>query len=156
MIFSSSPCAITAAPSDLQVVVQWRVLDVLAQQIVVSGTASSTNIDLRRFGVEAPHEIFRASGHTLLVDGSVFRPGPSESDAASYLVPPESSTSRGRPPALGYPQENGYYVLVKTVLQCMTLMCDGLAAHSRAPEAPHRHAWAVRGASGHEYRADGG
>jgi len=52
MIFLSSPRAITAAPNDLQAVVQ-RVLDVPAQQIMPSGTAPSTNMDLRLLGNDA-------------------------------------------------------------------------------------------------------
>ena len=94
-------------------------------------------MDLRRFGVKALHQILQASGHTLLVGwetifemlGSVCRPAPS--DPASYLVPPESNTTRGRPPPLGYLQEKGYSALIKIAFQCMTHRCDGLAALSR-------------------------
>jgi len=58
-------------------------------------------------------------------------------DPASYLVPPKSSSSRGRPPPLGYLQETGYSALIEiafieNALRRMTLMCDsdGLAALS--------------------------
>jgi hypothetical protein len=116
--------------------VQRRVLDVLAQQIMLSGTASSTNMELRRVGLETLHQILQASGHTLLVGwetifevlGSVCRPAPS--DPALYLAPPESGPSRGRPPPLGYLEEKGYSALIKIAFQCMTLMCDALAALS--------------------------
>jgi C-terminal region of Mon2 protein len=37
---------------------------------------------------------------------------------------------RARPPPLGYLQEKGYSALIKIAFQCMTLMCDGLAALS--------------------------
>src|SRR5260221_5062618 len=77
---------------------------------MLSGTASSTNMDLRRLGLETPHQILQALGHTVHVGwetifevlGSVCRATPS--DPASYLVPPESSTSRGRPLPLEYLQ----------------------------------------------------
>jgi len=93
-------------------------------------------MDLRRLGLETLHQILQASGHTLLVGwetifevlGSVCRPAPS--DPASYLAPPESSTSHGRPTPLGYLQEKGYSALIKIAFQCMTLMCDGLSALS--------------------------
>jgi hypothetical protein len=57
------------------------------------------------------------------------------SDLASYLVPPRSNTSRGRPPPLEYLQEEGYSAFIKIafieiVLQRMTLMRGGLAVHS--------------------------
>ena len=130
------PRNLTAAPSDLHAAVQRHVLDVLAQQIMLSGTASSTNVELRRVGLETLHQILQASGHTLLVGwetifevlGSVCRPAPS--DPASYLAPPESGPSRGRPPPLGYLQERGYSALIKIAFQCMTLMCDALAVLS--------------------------
>ena len=51
-------------------------------------------------------------------------------DAASYLVPPGSSPSRGHPLPLGYLQERGYSALIEIAFQCMTLMCDSLAALS--------------------------
>jgi len=130
------PRHLSAAPSDLQAAVQRRVLDVLAQQIMLTGTATSTNMDLRRLGLETLHQILQASGHTLLVGwetifevlGSVCRPA--ASDPASYLVPLKSNTSRRRPPPLVYLQEKGYPALIKIAFQCMTLMCDGLAALS--------------------------
>ena len=120
------PRHLPAAPSGLKAAVQRRVLDVLAQQIMLTGTASSTNMDLRRLGLETLHQIPQASGHTLLVGwetifevlGSVCRPAPSH--PASYLVPPESDTSRGRPPPLGYLQEKGDSALIKIAFQCMS------------------------------------
>lgn len=131
------PRHLTAAPSDLQAAVQRRVLDVLAQQVMLSGASSVTSMDLRRLGLETLHQILQASGHTLLVGwetifevlGSVCRPAPS-SDPASYLAPPEPGTPRGRPTPLDYLQEKGYSALIKIAFQCMTLMCDGLSALS--------------------------
>ena len=159
--FSSSS---RVTPGDLQAAVQPRVLDVLAQQILLSGTASSTNMELGRLGLQTVHHILQASGHTVLVGwettfkvlGSVCRPTPS--NPASYLVLPESSTSRRPPPPLKYLQEKGYSALIKfsfqcccffdsmivrlgdrspivlwpslRSFQCIALMCDGLAALS--------------------------
>jgi len=148
---------LTAAPSEFQAAVQRHVLDVLAQQIMLSGTASSMNMELRRVGLETLHQILQASGHTLLVGwetifevlGSVCQPAPS--DPASYLALPR------RPPPLGYLQEKGCSALIKIAFQwnqCMTLMCDAFAVLS--PPALHQHARAVRPAGSHEHRADGG
>ena len=135
-ILAIVPRHLAAAPSDLQATVQRRVLDVLAQQIMLGGIASSASMDLRRLGLETLHQILQASGHTLLVGwetifevlGSVCRPAPS--DPASQSDPPSPGAPRGRPPPLGYLQEKGYSALIKIAFQCMTLMCDALAALS--------------------------
>lgn len=132
-ILAIVPRHLAAAPSDLQATVQRRVLDVLAQQIMLGGIASSAGMELRRLGLETLHQILQASGHTLLVGwetifevlGSVCRPAPS--DPAS---PSSPDAPRGRPPPLGYLQEKGYSALIKIAFQCMTLMCDALAALS--------------------------
>jgi hypothetical protein len=128
------PRHVATVPSDLQAAVQRRVLDVLAQQIVLDssppGAASSASMELRRMGLETLHQILQASGHTLLIGwetifevlGSVCRPA-----AAPQYAPP---SPRGRPPPLGYLQEKGYSSLIKIAFQCMTLMCDALAALS--------------------------
>ncbi len=133
-ILAIVPRHLATAPSELQATVQRRVLDVLAQQIMLGGLASGASMELRRLGLEMLHQILQASGHTLLVGwetifevlGSVCRP--SLSDPASQSAP--SSPGRGRPPSLGYLQEKGYSALIKIAFQCMTLMCDGLAALS--------------------------
>jgi len=120
------PHHLTAAPGDLQAAVQQRVLDILAQQIMLSGTASSTDMDLRHLGLETLHQVPQASGPThptelvgrgtiLKVPDSVCRPAPP--DPALYLVPPESSTSRGRPPPFGYLQEKGHSALIEIAFQ---------------------------------------
>ncbi|KAF8267460.1 hypothetical protein EI94DRAFT_1730637 [Lactarius quietus] len=120
------PRHVAAVPSDLQAAVQRRVLDVLAQQIVLDssppGAASSTSMELRRMGLETLHHILQASGHTLLVGwetifevlGSVCRP------AVTDTAPPFAPSS----------PEKGYSSLIKIAFQCMTLMCDALAALS--------------------------
>jgi len=53
-----------AAPSDLQPAVQRRILNVLAQQIMLS-TASSTDMDLRRLDLETLHRSLQASDQTI-------------------------------------------------------------------------------------------
>jgi C-terminal region of Mon2 protein len=108
------------------------VLDVLVQQIMLGGLASSVSMELRRLGLEMLHQILQASGHTLPVGwettfevlGSVCRPA--LSDPTSQSTP--SSPSRGRPPPLGYLQERGYSALIKIAFQCTTFICDALAA----------------------------
>jgi hypothetical protein len=134
------PRHIASVPNDLQAAVQRRVLDVLAQQIVLDssppGAASSAGMDLRRMGLETLHQILQASGHTLLVGwetifevlGSVCRPA--VTDPAPPHAPSSSGMGRGLPPPLGYLQEKGYSSLIKIAFQCMTLMCDALAALS--------------------------
>ena len=111
-ILTIVPRHLMAAVSDLQATVQRRVLDVLAEQIMLGGLASSTSMELCRLGLESLHQILQASGHTLLagwetileVLGSVCRPA--HSDLPSQLAP--SSPGRRRPPPLGYLQERGY------------------------------------------------
>ena len=133
-ILAIVPRHLAAASSDLQATVQRHALDVLAQQIMLGEVTSSASMELRRLGLETLHQILQASGHTLLVGwetifevlGSVCRPA--LSDPASQSAP--SSPSRGRPPPLGYLQERGYSALIKIAFQCMTLMCDALAALS--------------------------
>jgi hypothetical protein len=66
-ILAIVPRHLAAAPSDLQATVQRHVLDVLAQQIMLGGLASSASMELRRLGLETLHQILQASGHTLLV-----------------------------------------------------------------------------------------
>ena len=139
-VLSIVPRHVASAPSDLQAAVQRRVLDVLAQQIVLDsappGATSSTSMELRRLGLETLHQILQASGHTLLVGwetifevlGSVCRPA--VADTAQPHAPSSPDTPRARPPPLGYLQEKGYSSLIKIAFQCMTLMCDALAALS--------------------------
>ncbi|KAH8990427.1 hypothetical protein EDB86DRAFT_3244911 [Lactarius hatsudake] len=127
------PRHVAAVPSDLQAAVQRRVIDVLAQQIVLDSSAgSSTSMELRRMGLETLHQILQASGHTLLVGwetifevlGSVCRP-------AVVGIPQLSPGGpRGRPLPLGYLQEKSCSSLNKIAFQCMMLMCDALAALS--------------------------
>jgi C-terminal region of Mon2 protein len=93
-------------------------------------------MELRRMGLDTLHQILQASGHTLLVGwetifevlGSVCRPAAIE--LVSPSAPSSPGTPRGRPAPLGYLQEKGYSALIKIAFQCMTLMCDALAALS--------------------------
>jgi hypothetical protein len=68
-----TPRHLTAAPSNLQVAVQRRVLDVLAQQIMLSGIASSTNMDLRRSGLKTPHHPTGVGSHLTHQMGNYLR-----------------------------------------------------------------------------------
>ncbi|KAI0773083.1 hypothetical protein BD413DRAFT_603507 [Trametes elegans] len=127
---------------ELQPIVQRRVLDVLAQQVIPdSAVSSSTTVEIRRMGLETLHQILQSSGHTLVVGwetifemlGSVCKSAPVPSSAAQT---PTSSPSlqqelgRNRPPPLGYLNEKGYTSLVKIAFQSLTLVCDSLSSLS--------------------------
>ena len=122
--------------TDLQPVVQRRVLDVLALQIIpdphTAGT--STSIELRRMGLETLHQILQSSGHTLVIGWeTIFEMLGSVCKTA--LAPPSPSPSyhdlgKGRPPPLGYLNEKGYTSLVKIAFQSLTLVCDSLSSLS--------------------------
>ncbi len=78
-------------------------------------------------------------------------------DPTSYLVPPESSMSRGRPPPLRYLQEKGYSALIEIAFPTYGAYVQWpRCALSQAPKVLHQHAWAIRAASRHEYHADSG
>jgi hypothetical protein len=64
-ILAIVPRHLLAAPSDLHATVQRRVLDVLAQQIMLGELASGSSMELRRLGLKTLHQILQASGHTL-------------------------------------------------------------------------------------------
>ncbi|KAG9312399.1 guanine nucleotide exchange factor in Golgi transport N-terminal-domain-containing protein [Chiua virens] len=119
---------------DLQAQGQRRVLDVLSKQIVpgdeASATAMSTNVELRRMGLEALHQILQASGHTLVVGwgsifemlGSVCKPPvlmrTTSIDSVSTL---SLHDHRPKPLILGYNNERGYTALVKIAFQSLKL-----------------------------------
>ncbi|KAI0048499.1 hypothetical protein FA95DRAFT_1517415 [Auriscalpium vulgare] len=124
-----------------QAVVQRRVLDVLAQQIMLDPPSSSASVELRRMGLETLHQILQASGHTLVVGwetifeilNSVCKPaGPvasaSTESTSSALSSPASA--RPKPLPLGYSQERGYATLIKIAFQSLTLVCDSLSVLS--------------------------
>ncbi|KAH9961982.1 hypothetical protein BC827DRAFT_1383745 [Russula dissimulans] len=118
-LVAPQPIRLQAPLSDLQAAVQRRILDVLSQQIMLSGTtSSSTTMELRRFGLETLHQILQA----------VCRPTPS--DPALQSSPPSPEAFRMRPPPLTHLQEKGYSVLIKIAFQSMTLICDSLSALS--------------------------
>lgn len=130
---------------DLQAKVQRRVLDVLAQQIILDGSASalgsSTGVELRRMGLETLHQILQASGHTLVVGwetifemlGSVCKPpSPPRSNSVEPASNPPApiSAQRRKAPPLGYTNEKSYTVLVKIAFQSLTLVCDSVSSLS--------------------------
>ena len=128
---------------ELQPVVQRRVLDVLALQVVPEpgGAAiSSTSIELRGMGLETLHQILQSSGHTLVVGwetifeilSSVCRPAPAPTSASATPAPSPSIQDLGkhRPPPLVYLNEKNYTSLVKIAFQSLTLVCDSLSSLS--------------------------
>ncbi|KAG1868360.1 hypothetical protein DFJ58DRAFT_698074 [Suillus subalutaceus] len=132
-----------SSTGDLQAKVQGRVLDVLFKQIVPASSdvpATSTNIELRRMGLETLHQILQASGHTFVVGwgsifemlGSICKPAAlsrSQSvDSISTLSLQE--TPRHKPLALGYVNDRGYTALVKIAFQSLKLVCDSVSVLS--------------------------
>ena len=98
--------------AELQPIVQRRVLDVLALQVIpdsAGSASSSTTIELRRMGLETLHQILQSSGHTLVVGwetifemlASVCRPVVSSSTDGDGSVASSPTTSR-KPPPSGY------------------------------------------------------
>ncbi|KAH9953813.1 hypothetical protein BC827DRAFT_1246121 [Russula dissimulans] len=83
-------------------------LDVLSQQIMLSGTtSSSTTMELRPFGLETLHQILQASGHMLLVGWEIIF------EVLGSSSPPTPESFRARPPPLTHLQEKGFSVLIK-------------------------------------------
>lgn len=132
-----------SSTGDLQAKAQRRVLDVLSKQIVpasdVGAAGTSTNVELRRMGLEALHQILQASGHTLVggwgtifeMLGSVCKPPvvmrTVSSDSVSTL---SLQDHRPKPPPLGYNNERGYTALVKIAFQSLKLVCDSVSSLS--------------------------
>ncbi|KAG1726836.1 hypothetical protein EDB19DRAFT_1897612 [Suillus lakei] len=132
-----------SSTGDLQAKVQRRVLDVLFKQIVPTSSdvpATSTNIELRRMGLETLHQILQASGHTFVVGwgsifemlGSICKPAAlsrSQSvDSISTLSLQETPRQKSLP--LGYVNDRGYTALVKIAFQSLKLVCDSVSVLS--------------------------
>ncbi|KAG1761394.1 hypothetical protein EDD22DRAFT_847776 [Suillus occidentalis] len=132
-----------SSTGDLQAIVQRRVLDVLFKQIVPASSdvpATSTNVELRRMGLETLHQILQASGHTFVVGwgsifemlGSICKPAAlsrSQSvDSISTLSLQE--TPRQKSLSLGYVNDRGYTALVKIAFQSLKLVCDSVSVLS--------------------------
>lgn len=123
---------------ELQGTLQQRVLDVLAQQVIVESNIPSTTTltELRRMGLETLHQILQASGHTLVVGwDTIFAMLSSVCKPSSDVVPPStapSEPSRNKPPPLGYTNDKAYSFLVKIAFLSLTLVCDSLASLSPA------------------------
>ena len=128
---------------DLQATSQRRVLDVLSKQIVpvseAGAAGTSTNVELRRMGLEALHQILQASGHTLVVGwgsifemlGSVCKPPVLARTVSSDSVSTLSlHDHRPKPLQLGYNNERGYTALVKIAFQSLKLVCDSVSSLS--------------------------
>ncbi|KAG2035480.1 hypothetical protein BDR03DRAFT_1001030 [Suillus americanus] len=132
-----------ASNGDLQAQVKRRVLDILFKQIVPASAevlVTSTNVELRRMGLETLYQILQASGHTFFVEwgsifemlGSICKPAPlsrSQSvDSISTLSLQE--TPRQKPLPLGYVDDRGYTALVKIAFQSLKLICDSVSVLS--------------------------
>ncbi|KAG1719544.1 uncharacterized protein EDB91DRAFT_1240566 [Suillus paluster] len=132
-----------SSTGDLQAKVQRRVLDVLFKQIVPASSdvpATSTNIELRRMGLETLHQILQASGHTFVVGwGSIFEmlgsickpaalPISQSVDSVSTLSLQETPRPKALP--LGYVNDRGYTALVKIAFQSLKLVCDSVSVLS--------------------------
>lgn len=132
-----------SSTGDLQAIVQRRVLDVLFKQIVPASSdvpATSTNVELRRMGLETLHQILQASGHTFVVGwgsifemlGSICKPAAlsrSQSvDSISTLSLQETPRQKSLP--LGYINDRGYTALVKIAFQSLKLVCDSVSVLS--------------------------
>lgn len=127
---------------DVQAIAQRRVLDVLSKQIVPASEAgaagTSTNVELRRMGLEALHQILQASGHTLVVRwgsifemlGSVCKPPVLARTASIDSVSTLSLQDRRPKLLLGYNNERGYTALVKIAFQSLKLVCDSVSSLS--------------------------
>ncbi|KAI6140148.1 hypothetical protein BKA82DRAFT_4216431 [Pisolithus tinctorius] len=129
---------------ELQAKVQRRVLDVLAKQIIPPPADgiynTSTNLELRRMGLETLHLILQASGHTLVVGwetifemlGSVCKPAMlSRADSIDSISTVSlQDTNRPKPLPLGYNNERGHTTLVKIAFQSMKLVCDSVSSLS--------------------------
>ncbi|KIK34917.1 hypothetical protein CY34DRAFT_812567 [Suillus luteus UH-Slu-Lm8-n1] len=132
-----------SSTGDLQAIVQRRVLDVLFKQIVPASSdvpATSTNVELRRMGLETLHQILQASGHTFVVGwgsifemlGSICKPAAlsrSQSvDSISTVSLQETPRQKSLP--LGYVNDRGYTALVKIAFQSLKLVCDSVSVLS--------------------------
>ncbi|KAI6131100.1 hypothetical protein EDD16DRAFT_1822615 [Pisolithus croceorrhizus] len=129
---------------ELQAKVQRRVLDVLAKQTISPPADgiynTSTNLELRRMGLETLHLILQASGHTLVVGwetifemlGSVCKPAMlSRADSIdSVSTISLHDINRPKPLPLGYNNERGHTTLVKIAFQSMKLVCDSVSTLS--------------------------
>ncbi len=115
-ILLAVPRNITSATNEVQAQIQNRVLGVLAQQVVpdltVSGSHTSTGVELRKMGLEALHQILQASVYTLVTGWetifymleSVCRPPPLARSGSMESIPtsaPPSPIVRLKPLGLG-------------------------------------------------------
>lgn len=145
-----------SSTSELQVDVQRRVINVLAEQVVPDSMLplhqqTSTSVELRRMGLETLHQILQGAGHTLVVGwetifqmlGSVCRSSMSISGFSGATQPARNGSTdsiSGPPPlavrtkpiplGLGNPTEKSYNGLVKIAFQSLTLVCDSVSSLS--------------------------
>ncbi|KAL1725821.1 guanine nucleotide exchange factor in Golgi transport N-terminal-domain-containing protein, partial [Schizophyllum commune] len=101
-----------SSAGELQAAVQGRVFTVLSQQVIpAEGTPWSTSeLELRRLGLETLHQILQSSGHTLVVGWEVIF------EMLSSVCAPPTYAAPGAPDKL-----------VKIAFQSLTLVIDAVA-----------------------------
>jgi C-terminal region of Mon2 protein len=133
---------------ELIAIVQRRVVDALAAQIMLEG-GSNTVIDIRKMGLETLHQILQSGAHAFVEGwetifdmlGSVCKPINNPPLTASSFSaqsqdslspsPSTPSTPRARPPPLNvYANDRSMLPLIRIAFQSLTLVCDNLAALS--------------------------
>ena len=123
--------------------VQRRVLDVLALQVIDTSASSNstTAIELRRMGLETLHQILQSSGHTLVVGwetifdmpGSVCKtPLPPSRSVTTVDSPSLQDLCRSLSPLrpLDYVNEKRHTPFIKTAFQSLSLVCGSLSSFS--------------------------
>jgi len=128
---------------DLQAKVQHRIFDILYKQIVPASSdipVTSTNIELRRMGLETLYQILQAFGPTFVVEWvSIFEMLGSNCIPAALFrrqsVDSISTLSLQETPcqkslSLVYADDCGYTALVKIAFQSLKLICDSVSVLS--------------------------
>ena len=144
-ILLSVPRNMSLMTGELQVQVQNRVLGVLAQQVVpdfAPPTSNlSTEVELRRMGLETLHRILQNSVYSLVTGWeiifhmleSVCRPTPPPHPQSTDSISPSvalSTETISEAFVLGMPRGGNYTTLVKIAFQSMTLVCDSISTLS--------------------------
>jgi hypothetical protein len=127
---------------ELKANVQRRVLDVLAQQVILdptlASTSSSTSVELRRMGLETLHQILQASGPLIVGWETIFEmlssvcnvAPPAAPNSMESAVELSASPTKSKPPPLVYANEKASGALVKIAFQSLTLVCDSASVLS--------------------------
>jgi len=137
----------TPPSGKLIAIVQRRVVDALAAQIMLEG-GTNTVIDIRKLGLETLHQILQSGAHAFVEGwetifdmlGSVCKSINNPAlTASSFSTQSQASsptlstptTPRVRPPSLNvYVNDRSMLPLIRVAFQSLTLVCDNLAALS--------------------------